>query len=201
MPSSVSGATARSDGAGDALPIAVSNAKSAKAPNTNSPTRRPVDCEPVRAIGMRMIMSPMTPPRPTGNGQPTGTDRPASAVAAPSVPVSHHTARQPVRPVRPVRIILQPIANAGTKARADARPISCIARSAIAAPASPSLLCAGVLVAWLKLGSATDQVANASVTPATARSRTNPAIPIALRAIRRRKSVGGAKSEAVARRE
>src|SRR5215813_7044703 len=45
-----------------------------------------------------------------------------------------------------------------------ATPKSCIARSAAIAPVAPKRLRTGELVAWLKLGSLTDQVASAAAT-------------------------------------
>ena len=49
---------------------------------------------------------------------------------------------------------------------------SCIIRSALIAPGSPSMLRTGALVAWLSEGSCTDQVASASAAmPAAAEQR------------------------------
>ena len=57
----------------------------------------------------------------------------------------------------------QPQIATGSTSAIAARPKSCISRSAAMAPGAPSRLRTGALVAWLRLGSCTDQVASASV--------------------------------------
>ena len=59
--------------------------------------------------------------------------------------------------------------------------MNCITRSAAIAPGAPRRLWIWALVAWLRLGSLTDQVSSAKVRLATPASATRPAISAARR--------------------
>ena len=111
-----------------------------------------------------------------GRQRPVGGARQAGrkSAAAKTPPAIQAATRQPIRSSRRCVNSRQP-QNAGRHDHAMvARPNSCMARSAAIAPGAPSRLRTARRVAWLKLGSLTDQVASAAAAVPTAAISARP---------------------------
>ena len=136
-------------------PIALNEADTTVRPVPNSGP-------PVIDAMARITASPITPPRPVGSGHCAVRARQEAKAAAAMTPNSQAGSRQRIRSSGRWVNSRQPQAAIGSRKAMVARPNSCIARSAAMAPGSPRRLRTGSLVAWLKLGSFTDQVASAA---------------------------------------
>ena len=165
------------------------NATSAATPSTIAAATAAAMPEsgPSSNAGTRSIASPITPPSPVGSGQARLRGRQEAKPAASS------GADEPERAARSLRgrsgrcvSSRQPQTATGSTSTIEARPSSCISRSAPMAPGAPSRLRTGALVAWLSDGSCTDQVASAS---AAMHARARSARSRQLSRTRRRSSV------------
>ena len=124
--------------------------------------------------GRVRIASPTTPPRPLGRGQRSvAGSSPAKAAAKPT-PTIHRTTRRPKRSSLRWFMRRRPQKPIGTITAVAAMPTICMVRSATMAPAPPSRLRTGPEVAWLKLGSCTDQVRKASASAPAKASNMSP---------------------------
>ena len=148
------------------------------APNAAMPQVEPGD----RRRGRASRASPTTPPRPVGSGQLPGAGSSEARAAAAATP-DEIKARLAARRARAAARsgAASPRRPAATSAAMQARPSICMTMSAAIAPGAPRRLWIGALVAWLRLGSSTDQVSSATPRPATPASATTPSISAARR--------------------
>ena len=146
-------------------------------PNDTAATVRPVPNSgpPTIEAIEQITASPMTPPMPVGNGHCAVRVRHEAKAAAATRPISQAGTRQRMRSSRRWVNSRQPQAAIGTMMARVARPNSWVARSAAIAPGAPRRLRTGALVAWLKLGSFTDQVASAAAAPQASATSASPA--------------------------
>src|SRR5450631_912880 len=133
---------------------------------------------PNTTAGARTSASPTTPPSPVGSGQapPCGQQlaKPADITAHRIQHASRSASRSKVRWVS----MRQPRTATGRISMIAPRPRICINRSAKIAPGYPTMLRMAPEVAWLRLGSCTDQVIRAAApTP----ERDNKARPVSSR--------------------
>ncbi len=139
--------------------------------------------------GTRSRASPVTPPSPVGSGQLPGFGRqPKNAAASGSA--TNHTSCRSFPPKSRCAKSRQPVSASGISTIAAASPSICIIRSAAMAPGAPSRLCTFALVAWLKEGSCTDQVASAIAVISASVMRPTPAS-----SLRRRRTISRKWSE------
>ncbi|ODN68719.1 hypothetical protein A6302_03986 [Methylobrevis pamukkalensis] len=136
---------------------------------------------------------------PVGSGQLAGTGSTEMKAAAAAVPAAQ--ARMRLRAIETRRPVSsdQPQATSGIRKIAEVSPTNCMTRSETTAPGVPRALRTGSSVAWLQLGSSTDQVASAAASAATSAIRPRPLAPAKLRrsAWRRRLSAGIRAEESV----
>src|SRR5437763_4411067 len=118
--------------------------------------------EPSIISGSRSMASPMTPPRPLGNGQCGLAGRQDARPAAKTEPTSQNAKRIHSRSNGRWVAMRQPQTATGSTNTVAARPNNCIRRSAPMAPGVPRKLRTGPSMAWLSDGSCTDQVASAT---------------------------------------
>ncbi len=111
---------------------------------------------------------------PLGSGQAVVRGKQAASPAANGGVAAQASTRHSSRSKRRRLISRQPQVPTGITTVKAARPKSCIARSAKIAPGTPMTLVTGALVAWLRLGSFTDQVASAPVASTAEPISSNP---------------------------
>ncbi len=173
-------------------PVAVASAAAPMIPETAPARMRlaPDNGPPASHAGRRSIMSPTTPPSPVGSGQCAKVGRQDTKAAVPKTPTSHRTNRRTSRSSARCVTRRQPQIATGRMSATVATPSSCIMRSAATAPETPSRLRTGALVAWLRLGSCTDQVASAMAARTDTAISTKPAASYRRRRAAARNSSG-----------
>ena len=140
--------------------------------------------------GIVRTASPMTPPSPVGKAQRAVAGRNDASPAASTPPMIHKSSRVLTRSSRRVVISRQPQRPGGTMRPMTPSPSICISRSAATAPREPRRLRTGPEVAWLRLGSSTDQDNRASASAIVPARRQKPASSAPRRAAKARKGSG-----------
>ena len=147
---------------------------------------KPPSGEPKIHAGARKTASPATPPSPVGSGHDPICGNVEANAAARNVATIHSRPRH-FSPTGLCEISRQPSSSSGTRSRIEARPSSCIARSAKIAPGKPRRLWMGFCVAWLRDGSWMDQVASAMAPRTDSEISARPASSLSRRRMTSRK--------------
>ena len=132
----------------------------------------------------------MTPPRPVGKGHLAVTGRNEARPAASTPPMIHKISRVLTLSSRRVVISRKPQRPGGTMSPMTPRPSICMSKSAAMAPRDPRRFRTAPEVAWLKLGSSTDQDNRASVSAIVPAMRQIPANSAPRRAAKARTKLG-----------